>query len=841
MPRPLAAWLLIAAVTAVPTARPCHAQGTQADYDRADALASKVRGKVTRMDVRPNWLEGGSRFWYRVDLGDDRAQFILVDAEAGSRAPAFDQDRLAAALFARTGQRHDADQLPFRTIDFPADGVLGFSLDGKGWRCDLETYNLTEASADDAPEKSTVRVLGGIRPERGTGEETQITFINRTEKPITLAWVSSGSRREYATLEPGKSHVQHTYDGHVWVAEDDDGETVGVYQAVSPPGAAVVDGSWEPRDRRRRGRGRQGDGQRDRGAASPDGRWRAEIQDDNVVLIDLESDERRQLTDDGTPDDAYRSRFFWSPDSAKLIVLREQPGQDREISFVESTPDDQLQPKLHTFEYVKPGDRLAKTRPCLFHIEDKEQVEVSDELFDNPWSIERFAWEEDSSRFTFLYNQRGHQVLRVVAIEAESGEATPLIDEQAETFLCYSSKLYLHRVADKPEWLWMSERDGWCHLYLVDEQGSVRPITSGEWAVRGVDRVDDEKRQVWFHAGGYDSDQDPYHVHHFRINYDGSGLVRLTEGDGTHDLTYSPDGRYYLDRYSRVDLAPVTELRRSDDGKLVCELERADWSDLLAAGWQPPLRFTAKGRDGQTDIYGIIHRPTNFDPEKEYPVIEAIYAGPHSAHVPKRFAPYHRAQAMAELGFILVQIDGMGTSHRSKAFHDVCWKNLGDAGFPDRVKWIKAAAQRYPWMDADRVGIYGGSAGGQNAMGALIFHGDFYDAAAADCGCHDNRMDKIWWNEQWMGWPVGPHYEAASNAAQAHRMQGHLLLTVGELDRNVDPASTMQVVDALIKADKDYELIVFPGGGHGAGGSRYGQRRMRDFFVRHLWDLEPRR
>ena len=262
---------------------------------------------------------------------------------------------------------------------------------------------------------------------------------------------------------------------------------------------------------------------------------------------------------------------------------------------------------------------------------------------------------------------------------------------------------------------------------------------------------------------------------------------------------------------------------------------------MRKTGWQPPEPFVAKGRDGSTDIHGVIYRPTTFDPGRKYPIVEAIYAGPHGQHVPKSFAEFRGQQALAELGFIVVQIDGMGTNWRSKAFHDVCWQDLGDAGFPDRVAWLRAAATAYPYMDIQRVGIYGGSAGGQNAMRALIAHPDVYSVAVADCGCHDNRMDKIWWNEAWMGWPVSKEaHDRSSNVAQAHRMQGHLLLTVGELDRNVDPASTMQVVDALIKADKDFELIVFPGAGHGAGGSAYGQRRRNDFFVRHLLHAEPR-
>jgi dipeptidyl aminopeptidase/acylaminoacyl peptidase len=358
--------------------------------------------------------------------------------------------------------------------------------------------------------------------------------------------------------------------------------------------------------------------------------------------------------------------------------------------------------------------------------------------------------------------------------------------------------------------------------------------------VRGVDRVDERARRVWFRAGGIVPGQDPYYVHHCRVNFDGTGLVVLTAGDGTHRIEWSPDRHCFIDTWSRVDLAPVSELRDAE-GQLVCELERADASALDATGWKAPERFVAKGRDGTTDIYGVIFRPTSFDPAKSYPIVENIYAGPHDFFVPKAFRETYQEQEIAELGFIVVKIDGMGTNHRSKKFHDVCWKNLGDSGFPDRISWIKSAAAKYPQMDLARVGIYGGSAGGQSALRGMLAYGDFYKVAVADCGCHDNRMDKIWWNEAWMGWPVGPEFAEQSNVTCAKNLQGELLLTVGELDHNVDPASTMQVVNALIKADKDFDLLVIPGSDHGAAESPYGKRRRADFFVRHLLGVEPRR
>jgi dipeptidyl aminopeptidase/acylaminoacyl peptidase len=267
----------------------------------------------------------------------------------------------------------------------------------------------------------------------------------------------------------------------------------------------------------------------------------------------------------------------------------------------------------------------------------------------------------------------------------------------------------------------------------------------------------------------------------------------------------------------------------------VAVLEKADASELLKTTWKMPQPFVAKDRNGKFDIWGVIWRPRDFDPKKKYPIIEQIYAGPQGSYVPKSWSVWagNRSQ-MAESGFIVVQIDGLGTSNRCKEFHHFCYKNLKDAGLPDRIAWMKAAAKEVPQMDLERVGIFGGSAGGQSALGAVLFHAEFYDAAAADCGCHDNRMDKIWWNEQWMDWPIGDHYEENSNATHADKLEGELLLTVGEVDNNVDPSSTLQVANALIKADKDFELVVVPGAGHGVGERPYLKRKRVEFFQRAL-------
>ena len=846
--RTLTRIIALALATGILHAREAQGQGSAEDYRRADGLRQRFQNKVVRSKVDPVWFKDGKRFWYRVRVEGGESRFILVDAETGHRREAFDHERLAAALTQAIGKDVDGRRLPFRSIRFSESGdKIRFSAEKQSWEFTPATGALSKVGSASPSSETTVKVLPFPRVGSRRGAETSVVFINRTDTPVKLYWLNDlRAPRYYTEIAPGDRYEQHTFGGHTWLVKDSKKKTVAVFEATDDEGVAVIDGTWREGESSRRGRGgRQGNNEaarRARNGVSPDERWQARIEGHNVILRNRASDEEFPLSADGVETSAYQGRIHWSPDSTKLAVFQRRQGDARQVHIVESSPRDQLQPKLHSFKYLKPGDRIDQSWPRLFDVEQKRQIPVSEELFKNPWRIDQLSWAQDSSEFSFLYNERGHQVLRVAAVNAETGQARAVIDEIAETFVCYSHKTFFRRLDDSGEIIWMSERDGWNHLYLYDgKSGHLKnQITKGPWVVRGVDRVDVDKRQVWFRAGGIHADQDPYHVHYCRVNFDGTELTTLTKGDGTHQIEYSPDGKCFLDTYSRVDLAPVTELRRSRDGSLLCELERGDWTELAESHWQAPERFVAKGRDGLTDIHGVLFRPTTFDPNKSYPVIEQIYAGPHSAHAPKQFRSYHGAQSMAELGFIVVQIDGMGTSHRSKKFHDVCWRNIGDAGLPDRILWIKAAAEDRPWMDLSRVGIYGGSAGGQNAMRALIAHGDFYRVAVADCGCHDNRMDKIWWNEQWMGWPVAPHYAESSNVTQAHRLQGKLMLIVGELDRNVDPASTMQVVDALVKADKDFDLVVIPGAGHGAAGTKYGRRRQRDFFVRHLLDVQPR-
>jgi len=584
--------------------------------------------------------------------------------------------------------------------------------------------------------------------------------------------------------------------------------------------------------------------------ASPDGQWLAYIENFNVHVRSKDGKQTLDLSTDGSEGNYYAfSTLAWSPDSKYLVAYRIRPGYHRVIRYVDPDPPNQLQPAYSTMAYPKPGDALAVPQPVLFDIAAKREIPIDSALFPNPYDLSDAKWWKDSRGFTFDYNQRGHQLYRVVEVDAHTGAARALITEQSSTFINYeplvdnqydTGKIYRHDVNDGKEIIWASERDGWEHLYLINgHTGEVEnQITRGNWVVRAVNYVDDQKRQIWFEASGMNPGEDPYFVHGYRINFDGTGLTPLTPTEANHRLEFSSDGKYYVDLWSRIDLPPTLALYRTDDNKQLMQLEQADISKLLAAGWHPPEVFTAKGRDGVTDIWGVIYRPANFDPKKKYPVIEDIYAGPQGSFVPKSFSA--RTEPLTQLGFVVVQIDGMGTNNRSKAFHDVTWHNLKDAGFPDRILWHKAVAAKYPWYDISRVGIFGTSAGGQSAMGALLFHPEFYKVAVSNSGCHDNRMDKIWWNEQWMGWPVGPQYSESSNVDNAWRLQGKLMLVVGLMDHNVDPSSTFQVVDRLIKANKTFNLLVVPEADHGTRGpwSRYADRNLFDYFVRNLLD-EP--
>jgi len=804
---------------------------------------------VYKAGIDANWFADNTKFWYRNDLAGGARKFILVNAEKGVRKTAFDHFAVARQI----GGDVSADRLPVDELVFSDDGrkvtLVGHS---NRWELDLESGSFSESVAGESAD-STRGLQPSLEPRASlrNGPDTEITFENNLPTDVEIFWLDSGGNRQsYGTVPPGKRRVQHTYGGHVWLVANEEGRTLAVFEASDTPDVAVIDSSrpqpGERRARRFRGRDVSND-------LSPDGQWTAFERDHNVFIRRAGNEsEEMQLSTDGIEGNSY-GRLSWSPDSKTLVAWRIEPGERKQVYLIRSSPEGDGRAELESRSYTLPGDKFSRFEPNVFDVESRSQIKPEVDRFEHEWLSPRVNWTHNRNGFTYAQDDRGHQRYRVIHIDRKTGAARNVIDEKCDTFIwtTHAENLRLDLVnwlEQTDEIIYVSEMDGWRHLYLVDvELAGMRQITKGEWVVRGIERIDEGARQIWFSAGGRNQDQDPYFVHHYRVNFDGTELVTLTEGDGNHSIEFSPDRNYIIDTRSRVDQAPVNELRRVSDGKLVCRLEEADITELKEDGWEAPEVFVAKGRDGKTDIWGNIYRPKDFDPSRRYPVIEDIYAGPQGSFVPKSFSSRSRYRSLNDLGFFVVKIDGMGTANRSKAFHDVCFRKLKDGGFEDRILWMKAAAEKYPSMDLNRVGVYGNSAGGQNAAAAVLFHPEFYKVAVASCGCHDNRMDKASWNEQWMGymppdkiWEKSPDnwYSQSSNIDNAQRLEGKLFLIVGEMDQNVPPESTMRFVDALIRADRDFDLLVIPNGGHGMGG-RYGQRRMQDFFVRHLLGEEP--
>jgi len=574
----------------------------------------------------------------------------------------------------------------------------------------------------------------------------------------------------------------------------------------------------------------------EQGRPSPERKLRARIQDGKLQV----AQEATPLEWKDASDATQLARFTWSPDS-KFIALQSQiPGDRRSVSVLDSTKPGP-RAELRTRLYDQPGDKLDTSETYFYNVETQKTVKVAHEPIicgGHPWASPpglQFWQPKDQKYPTAIIEVdiRGFQQKQIVEIDPVTAKVTTWIDEKSPTFI-HSSQFFWRVLPRTHSMIFRSERDGWAHIYEYTKPGEARQITKGNFVVRSL--IDLNEEHIYFTANGRESG-DPYFIHYYRINRDGSNLVHFTSGTGSHRVDFSPDKRLLIDTYSTVANAPVYELR-SSDGKLLATIEKSTAEPLRTAGIKGPTEFVAKGRDGQTDIYGLIHFPTHFDPSKTYPIIEDIYAGPHDSFVPKTFRPVFYQQRLAELGFIVVQIDGMGTANRGKKFHDVAWKNVADAGLPDRIAWIKSAAEKFPQMDTNRVGIFGTSAGGQSSTGALLFHPEFYKVAVSSCGCHDNRMDKYWWNEQWMGYPIGPHYEAQSNITNAAKLQGKLMLMVGEVDSNVPPESTFRLLDALQKAKKDVDFVYLPGLDH-TGGGEFGERKRVDFFIRHLLGVEP--
>ncbi|MFM9001538.1 MAG: prolyl oligopeptidase family serine peptidase [Opitutia bacterium] len=538
------------------------------------------------------------------------------------------------------------------------------------------------------------------------------------------------------------------------------------------------------------------------------------------------------------PGFAFVAPIVWSPNGAHFAVWRE-----RKVAVRQYRVTDSVKGESKDINYDKPGDDRTERVAWVFDTRGGAS-RCPSEVLPKAYSTDRLDWTSDGTRLRTEYVARGFTGHGIIEHDVRSGRWRRLLTESSDKFVYTFGSRYRYDLSDERT-LWASERSGWNHLYAVElkEGGVARPITSGEWVLKQVQLVDAERSEVFFTAVGRVSGENPYHHHFCRTRFEDGKIVDLTPGDANHEVILSPDRRTLIDIASRVDRPPSFTLRRTTDGGAVALLHRGDTRALEASGWTPTVPFVAKDRDGRFDIWGVVTRPHPFDPSKKYPVIENIYAGPHGSFAPRSFNWWHRNhRELSMLGFYVVQMDGRGTNHRGREFHQQSWRNLRDGGFPDRIAWMKALARQEPNMDLARAGIFGGSAGGQNTAHALLLHGDFYRAGAADCGCYDNRVDKLWWNEQWLGWPVGPWYAENSCATYASRLKGRLLMTVGESDTNVDVKCSYDFRDALLASGKKdlIEFHVVPGANHGAGESGPMRELRARFFQSALGGPLPR-
>jgi dipeptidyl-peptidase-4 len=553
------------------------------------------------------------------------------------------------------------------------------------------------------------------------------------------------------------------------------------------------------------------------GMRSPTGPETVELRDGLVYLTTSAGQPPLRLVEP-KPDasQVFVGPVSWSPDGRHFALWREVRHPVRKYKVVDS-----VKRETREIDYDKPGDPRTERTAWVFGADGKVASGCPVELTGPTYSTERLDWSSDGKVLRTEYIRRGFNGHGIVAYDVALGVWRKVLAEEDPKFVYSFNARYRHDLDDGLT-LWASERSGWQHLYAVDLRtgDTLRPVTSGPWVMKQVLHLDRERGAVYFVALGRVPGENPYHHHVCRAGLDGKELVDLTPGDAHHEAVFSPDRTTLVDIASRVDRSPSFTLRRAMDGQALATLGVTDTASLEKAGWAPARPFVAKDREGKFDIWGVVTRPHPFDPAKKYPVIENIYAGPHGSFAPRAFNWWHRNhREMSSLGFYVVQMDGRGTNHRGKEFHQQSWRNLKDGGFPDRIAWLRALAKTEPSMDLGRVGIFGGSAGGQNTAHALLHYGEFYKAGAADCGCYDNRVDKLWWNEQWLGYPLGPWYDENACAPFAAKLTGRLFLSVGESDTNVDVKCSYDFRDALLAAGKKdrLEFHVVPGANHGAG------------------------
>jgi dipeptidyl aminopeptidase/acylaminoacyl peptidase len=769
------------------------ASGQQVSYNRAEQLLDWNTTLITFGDeVRPQWFLDGARFWYR-NKTPNGAEFVVIDPGKNTRGLLFENSRLAAAMSVANDTSYDPSRLPFRTFKFTNDGrnehEIEFTASKKRFLCDISAYRCAVhdtlpsevpyvLSPDKKLEAFILKYNVYVRP-RGGGDSTQLT--------------TDGVRYwSYGLVDPRPSELQRP----------------------------------QPR----------------------------------------------------------RPQLRWSPDSKKLIVMRTDERNVGQMSYISYTPQ---RPKVYSQPYALPGDSIVPV-PAFHIIDVTTKSNLAVKLTPTPnrltitGSARDSSWSPMSDKVYITWFTRGDKSAYLASVDAGTGNVHVIARDSSKTFVEIGPPTFdpvsWYVTKDGSDAFWWSERDGWSHIYRLDAGGGTsiaqagapaalprtavangevdlssskfrsgllkNQVTSGQWDVGQIEYVDEASKYVYFTARGREPGV-PYYARLYRVNYDGSGLTLLTPEDGHHDIEFSPNGKYFVDSYSRVEKAPVTVLRAAPDGHIVRKLEETDVSRLAAAGWKPAQVFTVKARDGVTDLYGVIYFPPRLDSTKKYPIIDNIYPGPQVGSVGSwKFKGGGEPFSMAELGFVVIQLDHLGTPFRSKAFHDNYYGNFGDNGLPDHIAAIKQLAAQYKFIDLDRVGIFGHSGGGFASTDAMLRYPEFFKVAVSGSGNHDNRSYNIYWAEKYQGLMKKDtlrktdNFDASANKTMAKNLRGHLLLMHGDMDDNVHPANTIQVVDELIKANRTFDLIIAPNRNHSLT-EPYFIRRRWDYFVTYLLGATP--
>ncbi len=601
---------------------------------------------------------------------------------------------------------------------------------------------------------------------------------------------------------------------------------------------------------------------------SPDGKKAVFIRNWNLWLKDIATKKETQLTTDGIKDFGYatdnagwrksdRPIVLWSPDSKKIATFQQD---QRHVSDMFLVSTNVGEPKLEAWKYPIPSDSdvirihrviIEVDAPKIIRLKipaDARRGTLCDDISCSG-AFDDNEWNADATQLAFVSSSRDHKEAKMRIADATTGEVREIFEEKVATqYESGQGKINWHFLSATNEIIWYSERDDWGHLYLYDATtGRLKnQITKGDFVVTRLLKTDEKNRVLYFEANGREKGRDPYFSHFYRVDFSGKNLQLLTPEDGNHTVNLSPDGKYFVDSYSKPDVPPVYELRDMK-GKLITTLEKADISKLKATGWKAPEPITVKSRDGKWDLYGLMFKPTNLDPTKKYPVVNYIYPGPQGGGVGSRsFSPSRSDHmALAELGFIVVVIDGTCNPDRSKSFHDACYGNMADNTLEDQIAGLKQLAASRPYMDLNKVGVWGHSGGGFATAAALFRYPDFYKVGISESGNHDNRNYEDDWGERYIGLLTKDstgksNYDAQANQNYAANLKGKLMLAHGGMDNNVPPYNTYLVVDALVKANKDFDLVIFPNARHGFGAdSFYMMRKRWDYFVKHLMGAEP--